>query len=244
MPIGQAPREDELALIESLARRQGNLEDQNIAYKRDMDQLGGTAGSKGTLDEFYMDDFMPKNNKKFEVIPPNKDAQAITSKYGNFDFPAIPEHEGVQGAALAQRPSYRPPSGVNKFLNQADPMRTTTSVASVNSVNLERINQRNADRLAKLENHDFNDDSAMMTMTSLKTRPQQSNNQLSMQNQSVSQDQPIPFGLNKSITMHQEQQHQRGQDEKPPSGSAAEGQQHATELEQLDDMLADILRDK
>lgn len=60
MPIGQAPREDELALIESLARRQGNLEDQNVAYKRDMDQLGGTAGSKGTLDSFYMDDFMPK----------------------------------------------------------------------------------------------------------------------------------------------------------------------------------------
>ena len=47
-------------------------------------------------------------------------------------------------------------------------MTTAKSVQSVNSVNLERINQRNADRLAKLENHDF-DDSASLTMGSLRS---------------------------------------------------------------------------
>ncbi len=163
MPIGQQPREDELALIETLARKQGG----NI---RDTQQnFGGTQGTNGSLEDFYRNDLIPKKQEKFTVLPNNKDAHAITSKYGNFDFPAIPEHEGITDAVLAQHPI--PSSTTNKFLNQADPLRTTTSVASVNSVNLERINQRNADRLVKLENHDFNDDSAMMTMTTIKTRP-------------------------------------------------------------------------
>ena len=101
----------------------------------------------------------------------SKNAQAIESKYGNFDFPAIPEHESMQPEALAHRPA-RPPSGVrpiqSKFLNSSDPNMTTNSIQSVNSVNLERINQRNADRLAKLENHEFQDDSQSLTMTSTK----------------------------------------------------------------------------
>ena len=62
------------------------------------------------------------------------------------------------------------PSQNNKFLNQADPNTTSMSMQSVNSVNLERINQRNAERLAKLENNDFIDDSAMLTMNSIKSR--------------------------------------------------------------------------
>eukprot|EP00354_Favella_ehrenbergii_P001050 CAMPEP_0170470662 /NCGR_PEP_ID=MMETSP0123-20130129/13060_1 /TAXON_ID=182087 /ORGANISM="Favella ehrenbergii, Strain Fehren 1" /LENGTH=50 /DNA_ID=CAMNT_0010737891 /DNA_START=1492 /DNA_END=1647 /DNA_ORIENTATION=+ len=49
---------------------------------------------------------------------------------------------------------------------------TTNSIQSLNSVNLERINQRNADRLAKLENHEFTDETgANVTMTSIKSRP-------------------------------------------------------------------------
>ena len=76
---------------------------------------------------------------------PGKDAHAITSKYGNFDFPAIPEHDTSaenQAALMATRPPMRPPSGVrpaNKFLS-SDPNQTTQSIQSVNSVNLERIN--------------------------------------------------------------------------------------------------------
>ena len=118
-----------------------------------------------------------RGNDSFQLAAPNKEAHAISSKYGNFDFPAIPEHETVADQALlAQRPSIknRPESGIratNKFLNTTDPMTTTHSIQSVNSVNLERINQRNADRLAKLENNDFqNDDSHMLTMSSLKTK--------------------------------------------------------------------------
>ena len=37
------------------------------------------------------------------------------------------------------------------MLSAADPNLTTKSIVSVNSVNLEKINQRNTDRLAKLE---------------------------------------------------------------------------------------------
>ena len=72
----------------------------------------------------------------------------------------------------------------NKFLTQADPMTTAKSIQSVNSVNLERINQRNADRLAKLENHDF-DDSANLTMGSLRSVRRPSH-------QPAEQDQRLP----------------------------------------------------
>ncbi len=45
----------------------------------------------------------------------------------------------------------------NKILG-ANPSDTMRSNASVNSMNLERINQRNADRLARLDNdQDLND---------------------------------------------------------------------------------------
>ena len=40
----------------------------------------------------------------------------------------------------------------NRIRSAVDPNATVTSMASVNSVNLERINQRNADRLVRLEN--------------------------------------------------------------------------------------------
>ena len=79
-------------------------------------------------------------------------------------------------------------------------MKTSTSIHSVNSVNLERINQRNADRLAKLENHEFADDSAMqLTMGSLKTRPYEPSRQSVMT--SSMKDNPIPIGMSKSITI-------------------------------------------
>ena len=76
-------------------------------------------------------------------------------------------------------------------------MKTNTSIQSVNSVNLERINQRNADRLAKLENHEFADDSAMqLTMGSLKTRSYEPSRQsVMMRNES------IPVGMTNSITI-------------------------------------------
>ena len=61
MPIGMTPREDELALIESLARNQG----QPSAINRE-------------------NDFTPLKDTH---------AHAIESKYGNFDFPTIPEHD-------------------------------------------------------------------------------------------------------------------------------------------------------
>ena len=68
-------------------------------------------------------------------------------------------------------------------------MTTTHSIQSVNSVNLDRINQRNADRLAKLENHEFQgDDSANLTMTSLKTRPTAIAQSQIQQNKSASHD--------------------------------------------------------
>lgn len=77
------------------------------------------------------------------------------------------------------------------------------SVQSMNSVNLERINQRNADRLAKLENNDFIDDSANMTMNSIRSRAQIPSRQSNLLHQpsELSRDQPIPIGLSKSITI-------------------------------------------
>ena len=156
----------------------------------------------------------------------NKNAQAIESKYGNFNFPAIPEDDALQNELMqAQRPK-----PTNNFLSQADPMKTNTSIQSVNSVNLERINQRNADRLAKLENHEFADDSAMqLTMGSLKTRPYEPSRQsVMMKNES------IPVGMTNSITIPNAAPQQPNREER----------MQITELEQLDDMLAGLLREK
>ena len=47
-----------------------------------------------------------------------------------------------------------------------DPNSTTRSAVSVTSANLERINQLNMDRLAKLENAADLDDSKLMTLGS------------------------------------------------------------------------------
>lgn len=52
------------------------------------------------------------------------------------------------------------------MLNQVDPTATTHSAVSVTSANLERINQLNIDRLAKLENAADLDDSKLMTLNS------------------------------------------------------------------------------
>jgi len=43
------------------------------------------------------------------------------------------------------------------LLSQADPNATNRSLTSVTSVNLERINLKNAQRLAKLENANLDD---------------------------------------------------------------------------------------
>ena len=44
------------------------------------------------------------------------------------------------------------PSNISARKRSVDPNGTMTSMASVNSMNLERINAKNADRLARLEN--------------------------------------------------------------------------------------------
>ena len=45
MPIGVTPRDDELALIESLARKEGKLQQKvSKQYNRDIAQFGGDGG--------------------------------------------------------------------------------------------------------------------------------------------------------------------------------------------------------
>ena len=88
MPIGMAPREDELALIESLARGEGNQTEQNKnRFNRDMASLAGEQDYNSK----------PRVSNIYEPLGAShgKNAHAISSKYGNFDFPAIPEHESV-----------------------------------------------------------------------------------------------------------------------------------------------------
>ena len=94
-------------------------------------------------------------------------AERIDSKYGSFDFPVIPENESYKGPMQSHT---KPPRlahqhqnsaaaiSANKMLNAPDPNITTKSILSVNSANLERINQRNTDRLARLENVELTTD--------------------------------------------------------------------------------------
>ena len=100
-------------------------------------------------------------------------AERVDSKYGAFDFPIIPGNEDYTGpmSAIKQQSSsgfgVKPPLAgqfsagslaANKMLNMPDPNQTAKSIMSVNSVNLERINQRNNERLAKLEALELQED--------------------------------------------------------------------------------------
>ena len=58
-----------------------------------MAQLAGSQGS-GSLGTLNFNEYMPQRSPENTLKA--KDAQAIESKYGNFEFPVIPEHEGVQ----------------------------------------------------------------------------------------------------------------------------------------------------
>ena len=67
------------------------------------------------------------------------------------------------------------PHPSNKMVQMTEPNSTVKSTVSMSSVNLERINQKNADRLAKLENADnLGDSGFQLTMTSVKNQINQS----------------------------------------------------------------------
>ena len=93
MPVGMAPREDELALSESLARGEKLQEpsDGNQNYGQNLDRAGGV----GNLDKF-MHEFMQPPKATNMDFGPNKNAQALDSKYSNFNFPSIPEDMALQ----------------------------------------------------------------------------------------------------------------------------------------------------
>lgn len=99
-----------------------------------MAQLGGGGSADTSLNDLISRAVgsVDTADKNYKPIIQSKDAHAIESKYGNFEFPSIPENGNVQNETLmATRQPMRPPSGVratNKFLAQADPMTTTQSV--------------------------------------------------------------------------------------------------------------------
>ena len=116
-----------------------------------------------------------------------------------------------------------------------DPNATAKSTVSLNSVNLERLNQRNADRLVKLENAEgnLNDSGFQLTMQSMTSAKKQRINDSPQLPRAMNRDalQPPTLGSqfnNPASVLNVESPHQ-----KPIS-----------ELEELDDMLANILRDK
>lgn len=149
MPVGKAPQQDELEVIKNLA--QGvikNLHEQQVM---------------GTLTDETRENFKrQKGGISFEVGDQPTDiggnaAQPIDTNYPSFEFPSLNNTSMARKPPVPAGPRRPMPPTENKFRDLADPNMTTRSLMSVNSVNLDKINQRNAERLARLENSDFQD---------------------------------------------------------------------------------------
>ena len=111
------------------------------------------------------------------------------------------------------------------MLAAADPNTTTKSIMSVNSANLERINQRNTERLAKLEAVELTTDYSQIL--------QPANTSVTSQNfpSAPPNRDPSDSTLQRALRQNPEPLALRNQDG-----------QGRTELQELDDMLADILK--
>lgn len=165
-------------------------------------------------------------------------AEKMDSRYGSFDFPAIPEYDGVQPSYLPKKNMLPPKNSIpkpkpgNKMVQMTDPNQTAKSTVSLTSVNLEKINQRNADRLVRLDDGGLGDSGFQLTMNSAKKG-------------SIADSSPgIPKQYNRIAAADGSRQGSGfGQ---PTSVLHVDRpqQKQISELEELDDMLADILRDK
>lgn len=114
------------------------------------------------------------NSAKNNRLPEKRLAEKLDTQY-EFNFPVIPPYEGVQqnlpGVAKNEgKPNftYLPkPDIFSKGYQAPNPHDvTSTSIGSLNSMNLDRINQRNEERIAKLgaafDNFDISHNSSLM----------------------------------------------------------------------------------
>lgn len=125
-----------------------------------------------------MDELMMKDPSNPPPIRDFKEklqlAEKMDSRYGSFDFPAIPEYEGVQPSYLPKKNMLPPknniprPSPGNKMVQMTDPNQTAKSTVSLTSANLEKINERNANRLLRLDDGGLGDSGFQLTMNSAK----------------------------------------------------------------------------